>query len=145
MPAPATAIAISDREDEETKKAVEDAGMVPQLVAPVGGPLGGREDLMVDVTAINAASIMFDAILVADHPEDLPRNLAAVVGEAWHHGKAVGGWGDGGSFVAHAVPSVDAGVVQADAPDQAVSTVVELLGKHRVWDRLLQAPEKDLP
>ena len=33
----------------------------------------------------------------------------------------------------------------ADAPDQAVSTVVELLGKHRVWDRLLQAPEKDLP
>ena len=127
------------------KKAVEDAGMVPQLVAPAGGPLGGREDLMVDVTGINAASIMFDAILVADHPEDLPRNLAAVVGEAWHHGKAVGGWGNGAGFVAHAVPSVDAGVVQADAPDQAVSTVVELLGKHRVWDRLLQAPEKDLP
>ena len=34
---------------------------------------------MVDVTAINAASIMFDAILVADHPEDLPRNLAVLI------------------------------------------------------------------
>ncbi|WP_462418768.1 catalase [Kytococcus sp. Marseille-QA3725] len=126
------------------KHAVTEAGMVPMLVAPKGGLLEGREELEVARTPLTAASIEFDAILVGDHADDLPKAMAGLVDQAWHHGKAVGGWGGGGDFVARTVPEVDAGVVQASTPAEAVSAAADLLGRHRVWDRLAKAPEKDL-
>ena len=59
-----------------------------------------------------------------------------MIGEAFRHGKAIGGWGDAATaFGAAGCDPVDAGVVLGEDPTAVLDEVVTLLGAHRVWER----------
>ncbi|MEU1775304.1 catalase [Streptomyces sp. NPDC012842] len=144
------------------RQAVLDAGMVPLVVAPAGGTLGGDEDpVVVQRTFTTARSVEFDAILLAGAPAPAPDaygardakvddNAAAVTGvdprlllmvtEAYRHGKAIGAWGEGGSVLeAAGLPADSAGVVTSESASSVLETVTGLLGGHRAWDRFTPA------
>ncbi|GAA2967443.1 catalase CatB [Kitasatospora cinereorecta] len=144
------------------RQAVLDAGMVPLVVAPAGGTLGGDEDpVAVQRTFTTARSVEFDAILLAGAPAPAPDaygardakvddNAAAVTGvdprlllmvtEAYRHGKAIGVWGEGGSVLeAAGLPADSAGVVTSESASSVLETVTGLLGGHRAWDRFTPA------
>ncbi|MFF5824963.1 catalase [[Kitasatospora] papulosa] len=144
------------------RQAVLDAGMVPLVVAPAGGTLGGDEDpVVVQRTFTTARSVEFDAILLAGAPAPAPDaygardakvddNAAAVTGvdprlllmvtEAYRHGKAIGAWGEGGSVLeAAGLPADSAGVVTSESASSVLETVTGLLGGHRAWDRFTAA------
>lgn len=59
-----------------------------------------------------------------------------MIGEAFRHGKAIGGWGDAElALCAAGCGPEDAGVVLGDDPIAVLDAVVTLLGEHRVWNR----------
>ncbi|MEU1127430.1 catalase, partial [Streptomyces sp. NPDC005899] len=131
----------------EVRRAVLEAGMVPLVVAPAGGVLdAGGEPVTVQRTYATARSVEFDAILLAGAPgrgKDAygardakaatagsgspatdPRVLL-LLGEAFRHGKTLGGWGDVTAVLeAAGAPAAAPGVVTGDSAtavlDQAV-------------------------
>ncbi|MBM9623913.1 catalase [Streptomyces zhihengii] len=139
----------------DLREAVLDAGMVPLVVAPTGGVLGGGDSpVTVQRTFATARSVEFDALVFAGspaagadaygardakagHPRPVttdPRVLALLI-EAYRHGKALAGWGGARAlFEAVGVSADDSGVVVAD-DSQGVRPVMELLAAHRVWER----------
>ncbi|MFE5491406.1 catalase [Streptomyces virginiae] len=140
----------------EVRQAVLDAGMVPLVIAPVGGRLAGDGDpVTVQRTYAAARSVEFDALLFAGVPaagadaygaRDAkagdPRPAAgdprvlALLAEAYRHGKAVGGWnGAEQLFEAAGIHSGEAGVVVAGDGPAALRQLTELMGTHRVWAR----------
>ncbi|MFF5727527.1 catalase [[Kitasatospora] papulosa] len=144
------------------RQAVLDVGMVPLVVAPAGGTLGGDADpVVVQRTFTTARSVEFDAILLAGAPTPAPDaygardakvddNAAAVTGmdprlllmvtEAYRHGKAIGVWGEGGSVLeAAGLPADSAGVVTGESASSVLEAVTGLLGGHRAWDRFTPA------
>jgi len=135
--------------------AARSANLVPFVIAPHGGRVG---DLVADRTYATARSFEYDALVLAGAsvpaadavpsldaragnpaaagaPAD-PR-IPLIVGEVWRHCKVIGVLGDQAATVlaGAGVPSGGAGVVLAQDPGEMVSTVVELLSLHRVWDR----------
>ncbi|MGJ7440327.1 catalase [Aquipuribacter sp. MA13-6] len=142
----------------EVRDAVLAAGMVPLVVAPVGGELGDGEGGPVTVqrSFLTARSVELDAVLLAGSPAPgpdavAPRDARAgqpgdpsvdprvtqMLGEMFRHGKAVGAWGSGGHALATAgLSPEDPGVVLGDDASAVLAQVVELLREHRVWDRL---------
>ncbi|AXX29905.1 Catalase [Actinosynnema pretiosum subsp. pretiosum] len=148
----------ADHEGARTVVAeVDAAGMVPLLIAPHGGPLGGG--LVAQRTFLTARSVEFDAILLATAPPPAPDALPArdakagapsgpavdprvslLLQEAFRHAKAIGAWGGGVAALEAAGVPVDAvGVVTGDSPSAVLGSVVDLLGEHRVWDRFPSA------
>ncbi|MDB1088074.1 catalase [Streptomyces sp. ACA25] len=156
-------IIADDSSDLGSVRAVRDAvmegGMVPLVVAPAGGKLGGdgTDPVTVQRTFANARSVEFDALLLAGAPAAAPdaygsRDAKAgtgdatgpaadprvllMVGEAYRHAKPLGGWSD-----AHAVltaagcPDGAPGVVLGDRAEPVLDSVTGLLARHRVWDR----------
>ncbi len=135
------------------KEAVTGGGMVPLIIAPRGGTLGSSADeLVVQRTFLTARSVEFDAILVAGGPTDKgsdavggeaagdPR-VALMLGEAFRHAKALGGWGQAGATLSAAGCDEGApGVVLGQDATQVLAQVVELLGEHRVWARFPAGP-----
>ncbi|MFF7300534.1 catalase [Streptomyces sp. NPDC008265] len=140
----------------EVRQAVLDAGMVPLVIAPVGGRLVGDGDpVTVQRTYAAARSVEFDALLFAGVPaagadaygaRDAkagdPRPAAgdprvlALLAEAYRHGKAVGGWnGAEQLFQAAGIHNGEAGVVIAGDGPAALRQLAELMGTHRVWAR----------
>ncbi len=124
-------------EVEEVRRQADADGLVPLVVAPAGGDGVQR-------TFATARSVEFDAVLVADAPaaagERIDPRLAVLLTEAFRHGKAIGAWGGGSALLAAAgVGTSEPGVVAADGGTQALAQVRELLGAHRVWDRLPSA------
>ncbi|MFC9266341.1 catalase [Streptomyces zhihengii] len=139
----------------DLREAVLDAGMVPLVVAPTGGVIGGDDSpVTVQRTFATARSVEFDALVFAGspaagadaygardakagHPRPVttdPRVLALLI-EAYRHGKALAGWGGARAlFEAVGVSADDSGVVVAD-DSQGVRPVMELLAAHRVWER----------
>ncbi|MEW2630779.1 catalase [Streptomyces sp. NPDC048389] len=141
------------------RRAVFDAGMVPLVVAPSGGELGGgAEPVTVQRTFATARSIEFDAVLLAGAPGpaadaagalDAKAGDAAAAGdggvdprvllmlsEAYRHGKALGGWAGAESVLrAAGVPTDVPGVVTGHSGDATLTEVTRLLGGHRVWER----------
>ncbi len=134
-----------------TRQAVVDAGMVPLVLAPAGGKVGG---VVVDRTYLTAASIEFDAALVLDAPDPAPDALPSIdakaghdtdpgvdprvtklVGELFRHCKAIG-LAPGAEAVAGAAgfDSKAPGVVSGDSVG-LVAQLAELLAAHRAWDR----------
>ncbi len=143
---------------EKARKAVMDAGMLAFVVAPHGGKLG---DVVVDRTFLTAASIEFDAILVADAPVPGPDavptfdakaghdafgpvdpRVVKLVAEMFRHAKAIAADPDAAGVLAAAgVPDDSPGVVVGEATD-AVAQLADLLAGHRVWERFPTAPVK---
>jgi catalase len=130
--------------------------MVPLIVAPVGGKIGVEAGTPLDVqrTYLTARSVEFDAILVAGPCPPAPDamvpmdakagepttgtdpRVVLLLGEAYRHDKAVGGWGASTDVLAAAGCADNApGVVAAPGGADAVAAAVRLLATHRVWER----------
>ncbi len=131
------------------------AGITPLIIAPRGGKIGtGKAALDVQRTYLTARSVEFDAILVAGAVPPAPDALVSrdakageptsgvdprivlMLGEAFRHAKAVGGWA-GSTDVLAAAGVLDGipGVVAATDAASAVAAVADLLASHRVWER----------
>ncbi|CAL9338124.1 Catalase HPII [Streptomyces sp. enrichment culture] len=140
------------------REAVLESGMVPLVVAPVGGTLAaGDGAVTVQRTYVTARSVEFDALLLAGAPavgsdaytardaKSTPTaaeratcdpRVRLLLAEAFRHGKAIGAWADGKAALdAAGVPTDAPGVVLADSPTAALEQVTRLLGAHRVWER----------
>ncbi|WP_127783281.1 catalase [Rhodococcus sp. X156] len=140
------------------RDAIQQAGMVPLVIGPRGGAVGtGKDTIVPQRTFLTARSVEFDAILLAGAPAvapDATDNLDAkagdpahlsdtvdprvtlMLGEAFRHAKAIGGWGQAEQALALAgcVPGTP-GVVVGDNAEAVLAGVLELLSAHRVWDR----------
>ncbi|GAA2087535.1 catalase CatB [Kitasatospora saccharophila] len=125
------------------------ADLVPLVVAPTGG-----DPAEVQRSFATARSIEFDAVLLAGVPGPAPDaapardaraagphaaldpRLVLLLGEAWRHAKAIGGWGDARDVLAAAgLPSDGPGLVLGTDPVQVLRDLADLLAGHRVWDR----------
>jgi catalase len=135
----------------EVREAILAAGMVPLLIAPHGGMVGG---MPVQRTFATARSVEYDAILLGGAPVPAPDALPArddkagataavtvdprvllLVEEGWRHAKAIGAWGAGVTVLEQAGVAGTPGVVSADSGAAAFAAVQPLLGAHRVWER----------
>ncbi|AYG78575.1 Catalase HPII [Streptomyces hundungensis] len=137
------------------REAVLGAGMVPLVIAPAGGKIGGGDGAVtVQRTFATARSIEFDAILLAGVPavgaDAFPARdaktdatpaptdprLLLLLNEAFRHGKAIGVWAGADAVLPGAgIPADAPGVVLADTGATAFEQVSQLLGAHRVWER----------
>jgi len=139
---------------DRVRQGIHAAGMVPLVIAPKGGKLGGS--VVVQRTYLTARSTEFDAILLAGasapgsdavdsrdakagdptgHPSVDPR-VSLMIAEAFRHSKALGGWGDVANALAAAgVPSTAAGVIVGNKASTVVDQLQVLVAKHRVWER----------
>ncbi|BCL26655.1 catalase [Streptomyces aurantiacus] len=147
------------------REAVQEAGMVPLVIAPAGGVLDADGDpITVQRSYATARSVEFDALLVAGAPgrgddaygardakagavtgdgdgdgadgAGIDPRVSLLLTEAFRHGKAIGGWQDGVAALERAgVPTSAPGVVTGDRGDAVLERIVELLGAHRVWER----------
>ncbi|MDQ0617482.1 catalase [Arthrobacter globiformis] len=140
----------------DARKALDDAGIVPLVIAPSGGTLGGESDggIPVQRTYLTARSTEFDAVIVAgsgapaddaeqgldakagDPGASLDPRIVLLLSEAFRHAKAIGAWGSGSAGVdAASIPDDAAGVVLGDSAGQVVPQIQELLAAHRAWER----------
>jgi catalase len=140
---------------QAARAALDAAGIVPLVIAPSGGFLGGADGgIPVQRTYLTARSTEFDAVLVAgsgapakdaaqgrdakarEPGASLDPRVVLLLSEMFRHAKAVGGWGpavtclDGAS-----IPPDAAGIALGDGPDDVVPRLTELLTAHRAWDR----------
>jgi len=137
---------------ETVRQAVFDAGMVPLVIAPRGGKLGGT--LTVQRTFATARSVEFDAIVLAGAPVpgkdaygardaragnpagEVDPRVVLMIEEAYRHAKVLGGWGGAAQAFAQAgVPPQAAGVIVGEDGAAVLRDTVALLTRHRVWDR----------
>ncbi|TXS15404.1 catalase, partial [Streptomyces sp. adm13(2018)] len=133
--------------------AVLEAGMVPLVVAPAGGTIGGDTDpITVQRTFATARSVEFDALVLAGAPAPgadaqgardakaggtaqgtaaVDPRLALLVSEAFRHAKAIGGWAGAENVLnASTVPTDAPGVVLADSGETVLAALAPLLAKH---------------
>jgi catalase len=127
------------------------AGMVPLLIAPHGGLVGG---VPVQRTFATARSVEFDALLLGGAPVPAPDAIPArdakagaagsrsvdprvllMVEECWRHAKAIGAWGAGGTVLTAAGVDGSPGVIAGDAAADVFADLLRLMGAHRVWER----------
>ena len=133
------------------RQAVFDAGLVPLLIAPHGGLIGG---LPAQRTFATARSVEFDAVLLAGAPAPAPDALPGrdakagaadavavdprvvlLVEESWRHAKAIGAWGAGATVLQEAGVIGTPGVVTGETGADTFTAVEQLLAAHRVWER----------
>ncbi|HYG93013.1 MAG TPA: catalase [Nocardioides sp.] len=132
------------------------AGMVPLVIAPHGGEVGG---MPVQRTFATGRSVEFDAVLVAGRPMPAPDALPArdakagaaatatldprvvlLLEECYRHAKVIGAWGDGAEALAIAgIPSTGPGIVVGESGADVLAQVQEQMANHRVWERFLTA------
>ncbi|WP_225849206.1 catalase [Streptomyces sp. HPF1205] len=147
------------------RQAVLSAGMVPLVVAPVGGELraDGAGPVTVQRTFATARSVEYDALLLTGAPAPgkdaapgrdakagaLPRpsvpvdpRVALMVNEAFRHCKAIGSLDGGRPVLEAAGVAADAtGIVLGPDGEQVLRELTGLLTRHRVWDRFPPPPE----
>jgi catalase len=136
------------------RTAVFAATMVPLLIGPHGGTLPNGTPLQ--RTFLTARSVEFDAVLLAGAPVPAPdampgRDAKAgaaspptvdprvrlLVEEAFRQAKVIGAWGAGvDALTAGGCTAGDVGVVTGDDGSEVFAGVLQLLGSHRVWDRV---------
>ena len=136
---------------DEVRQAIMAAGMVPLVVGPHGGDLGGG--LVAQRTFGTARSVELDAVLIASAVPPAPDAVVArdskagaaapattdprmtlLLQECFRHAKAIGAWGDGVA-VLEASGCAGPGVVTGDDAAAVLGELQELLGLHRVWER----------
>ena len=126
--------------------------MVPLLIAPHGGMVGG---LPVQRTFATGRSVEFDAVLLAGAPAPAPDahpgprrqggrgrarrtvdpRVLLLVEECWRHAKAIGAWGAGVTVLEQAGVAGTPGIVAAGSGAEALTAVQQLMAAHRVWER----------
>ncbi|WP_431862384.1 catalase [Micrococcus terreus] len=137
-------------------QAIDAAGLVPLVIAPQGGPVGGADSgLVAQRTYLTARSIEFDALLVlspapagddaahgldakaaaAGPRTDVDPRAALLVQEVWRQAKAIAGVGGGTDMLQEAGVADSAGVVSAEDAAAAVQELLGLMPAHRVWER----------
>ncbi|MER5732211.1 catalase [Streptomyces sp. NPDC002138] len=139
------------------RQKILDAGMVPLVIAPVGGTLGPEGDpIAVQRTFATARSVEFDALVFAGTPaagadaygaRDAKAGTAVppqgpdprvllLMTEAYRHGKAIGAWNDGRRLIeAAGIGADEPGVAVHEDVTTVVDAVTAALGEHRAWDR----------
>ncbi|MDQ0849934.1 catalase [Arthrobacter sp. B3I9] len=135
--------------------ALDAAGIVPLVIAPSGGFLGGPESgITVQRTYLTARSIEFDAVIVAasgapaqdaaqgrdakagEPGASLDPRVVLLLSEMYRHAKAIGGMGPAAACLDSAgIPQGAAGIVLGDDADDVVAQLTDLLAAHRAWDR----------
>ncbi len=140
--------------DPEALAAVREAALAADLVPLVVAPSGGDPD-RVQRSFATARSVEFDAVLLAGTPgpaadatpvrdaraagpdDTVDPRIALLLGEAWRHAKAIGGWGEPArdTLTAAGLPADGEGVVLGEDPVQVLREVADLLAEHRVWKR----------
>jgi catalase len=135
--------------------AIDDAGMVPLVIAPHGGPVGRGGKVVAHRTYLTARSVEFVSVLVAgavppapDARQGLDAKAGAVapggvdprvhllLGEVFRQAKAIGTWGAKGQVLAAAgLPEGAPGVVSGKDAAAVVEQVVTLMKSHRAWER----------
>ncbi|KRE77282.1 catalase [Arthrobacter sp. Soil763] len=140
---------------QAAREALDAAGIVPLVIAPAGGTLGGPDGgIPVQRTYLNARSTEFDAVLVAGSGAPAPDaqpgrdakagqpgsavdpRLVLLLTELFRHAKAIGGWdAAAGCLEAAGIPQDAAGLALGDAPANVVPKLTEFLAAHRAWDR----------
>ncbi|WP_338538194.1 catalase [Janibacter terrae] len=145
------------------RAAIHDAGLVPLVIAPVGGVLGtGKQAVPVQRTLLTARSVEYDALVVMGAPASaadpqsgtdarafdpsrgsagpaIDPRLLLLVAEAFRHGKAIGAVGRGGDVLAALATDGAPGVVVGEDPAEVFAQLLALLAEHRVWERLAPA------
>ena len=137
---------------EAVRTAIDEAGMVPLVIAPHGGKVG---DLDVQRTFATVRSVELDVVLLAGSPAPAPDALPArdakagaagtasldprvvlLLEEAYRHAKVVGAWGAGIDALSAVGLSDDVpGVVTGSEGPAVLTQVQDLMGTHRVWER----------
>ncbi|BCY08280.1 catalase [Actinoplanes sp. L3-i22] len=157
-------IVVGDTEPDgvaELRTAILAAGMVPLVIGPHGGEIGG---LAVQRTFATARSIEFDAVLLAAAPAPAPDatpvpaaaaapgsgrdkkagpsgtasvdpRVRLLIDESWRHAKALGGWGPGAELLRETGLADTPGVVTHDTAAGVLTAVQQLMASHRVWER----------
>jgi catalase len=132
---------------------IHDAGVVPVVVGPTGGNLGGR--ITVQRSYLTATSVEFDAVILTalaapaadamdardakagspSAPGSVDPRVAKIVAEVWRHAKAIGAVGDGALVLDEVgVPIGSPGVSVGD-PREVVADLIAALASHRAWER----------
>jgi catalase len=120
------------------RTALEAAGAMTKLIAPVGGELGtGKAKEIVERTYLTARSIEFDAVVVADGaPKDNDLKAVLLLQESFRQLKAVGAWGDGAEVLtATGIDTTGPGVLTTDDAAALATELIAAMGLHRVWER----------
>ena len=119
-------------------KAAEGMGVIPLVIAPVGGVLkAGRRSVIVNRTYATARSIEFDCVIIASGTAPDPKQVV-LLQEAFRHCKALAAWGDGGAVLKGAkIPVKGPGLVIGEDVDKSFTAeLTTALGLHRAWDRV---------
>ncbi|WP_442937213.1 hypothetical protein [Nocardioides sp. URHA0032] len=135
----------------EVRTAIFGAGMVPLLIGPHGGEVGG---MAVQRTFATARSVEFDVVLVAGCPVPAPDALPArdakagaadttvvdprvvlLLEEAYRHCKVIGAWGAGTTVLDAAGVAGTPGVERGGSATEVLDGVQEQMAFHRVWER----------
>lgn len=126
--------------------------MVPLVIAPQGGEV--VPGVVAHRTLLTARSIEFDAVVVttagapahqvaagmdakagAPSPGDVDPRVSLLLNEMWRHAKAIAAFGPGVTALETLQIGQTPGVVAAESAEDALDSVVQLLGSHRVWER----------
>ncbi|WP_432476847.1 catalase [Nocardioides sp. GXQ0305] len=126
-------------------------GLLPLVVAPHGGELGAG--VVAQRTFATVRSVELDGLLLAGaappapdavRPRDpksdgtdgaVDPRVQLLVEECYRHAKVVGAWG-GGRDVLATVGRAGPGFVDSETAEEVVERLQDLLGGHRVWERL---------
>ncbi|WP_068264787.1 catalase [Janibacter limosus] len=144
----------------QVRAAIHEAGLVPLVIAPVGGTLGsGKQAVPVQRTLLTARSVEYDALLLVGAPDAtadpqsgtdarafdpsggsagtaIDPRLQLLVAETYRHGKAIGAWSRGADALAALAAGGAPGVVLGEDATDVIGQLLTLLAGHRVWERL---------
>jgi catalase len=134
---------------------IEGQGMVPFVIAPHGGMVGG---LPVQRSFSTGRSVELDALLLLGSPAPAPDALPAreseaaaassptvdprvllLIEECWRHAKPIGAIGAGAQALAQSGCAGSAGVVSGEEALEVLAEVGTFMARHRVWDRFPSA------
>ncbi|WP_194422332.1 catalase [Microbacterium abyssi] len=111
------------------------AGVLPLVIAPTGGMIGG---VPVQRSFDTATSVELDGVVVLTATDD--RRAVAVLEEAFRHAKAIG-IAEGAAEVLSSVGfDTDADGVSTGSASAVVAALLDLLPRHRVWQRAVDVP-----
>jgi len=120
-------------------QAVTGAGAVLHVIGPRGGFIDGQE---IHKTLHSCDSVEFDALVLDPSAATAlasDRKVAVMVQEAYRHHKPVAAFGTGADVLAQAgIDATAPGVLSAGSADSGfASSLIEAVGWHRFWDRMV--------